>query len=118
MWLAMSVREWAGRQEVVFNVLWIHAIHNFIFFWQRHRSSGLRFPPAIRTVVRHIANTAPYSKVRVGHGRRCGLRRLARHIDVYVDESARIKVGPGQRVQAGQDVLATLVRKSTATETT
>ena len=52
---------------------------------------------------------------RVGHGRRCGLRRLARHIDVYVDESARIKVGPGQRVQAGQDVLATLVRKSPAT---
>lgn len=54
---------------------------------------------------------------RVGHGRRCGLRRLARHIDVYVDESARIRVCTGQRVTAGVDVLATLVRKTAATET-
>jgi len=51
---------------------------------------------------------------RVGHGRRCGLRRLARHIDVYVDESARAKVHPGQPVRAGVDVLAILKRKAAA----
>ncbi len=48
---------------------------------------------------------------RVGHGRRCGLRRLARYIDVYIDESSRAKVCPGQSVRAGTDVLAILKRK-------
>ena len=48
---------------------------------------------------------------RVGHGRRCGLRRLARCIDVYIDESSRAKVCPGQSVRAGTDVLAILKRK-------
>lgn len=49
---------------------------------------------------------------RVGQGRRCGLRRLARYIDVYVAANSRIKVQPGQRVRAGTDMLGTIARKS------
>lgn len=49
---------------------------------------------------------------RVGQGRRCGLRRLARHIDVYVAENSRIKVKPGQRVRAGTDMLGSIARRS------
>lgn len=48
---------------------------------------------------------------RVGQGRRCGLRRLARRIDLYLPEGTRIDAKPGQRVRSGSDVLATLVRK-------
>ena len=50
---------------------------------------------------------------RVGHGRRCGLRRLARQIDLYLPLGTRIDVKAGQRVHSGTDVVATLVRKKT-----
>ncbi|MBR9814563.1 hypothetical protein GYB61_11985 [bacterium] len=50
---------------------------------------------------------------RVGHGRRCGLRRLARQVDLYLPLGSRIDVKPGQRVNSGSDVVATLVRKKT-----
>jgi len=49
---------------------------------------------------------------RVGQGRRCGVRRLARRMDVYLPASSRVEVKIGQRVCAGRDVLATLVRKN------
>lgn len=48
---------------------------------------------------------------RVGQGRRCGYRRLARHLDVYVPPSSRVDVKNGQYVRAGQDTLAYLVHK-------
>lgn len=54
---------------------------------------------------------------RVGHGRRCGLRRMARQIDLYLPEGTRIEAEPGQRVRSGSDVLATLVRKKKAADT-
>lgn len=49
---------------------------------------------------------------RVGQGRRCGLRRMAREIEVLVPAGARIEVEPGQRVRSGETLLATLLRKS------
>lgn len=51
---------------------------------------------------------------RVGHGRRCGLRRLARQVDLYLPVGTRVDVKPGQRVHSGSDVVATLVRKKQA----
>ena len=50
---------------------------------------------------------------RVGQGRRCGLRRLARQVDLYLPLGTRIDVKPGQRLHSGSDVVATLVRKKT-----
>lgn len=49
---------------------------------------------------------------RVGQGRRCGWRRLARHLDVYVPPNSRVDIKNGQYVHAGQDALAYLVHKS------
>lgn len=49
---------------------------------------------------------------RVGQGRRCGVRRLARCVDIYLPATTRAEVEPGQKVLAGGDVLATLVRKT------
>lgn len=48
---------------------------------------------------------------RVGQGRRCGLRRLARQVDVYLPLHSRIDIAMGQKVKAGESVLATLVHK-------
>lgn len=48
---------------------------------------------------------------RVGQGRCCGLRRMARSIDVYLPLNARVMVEPGERVDAGATELATLVPK-------
>ena len=49
---------------------------------------------------------------RVGQGRRCGARRWARQIDVYLPPNCRVEVEVGQNVRAGRDVLATLMRKN------
>lgn len=48
---------------------------------------------------------------RVGQGRRCGLRRLAREIEVIVPAGSRVDVQLGQRVRSGQTLLATMLRK-------
>lgn len=53
---------------------------------------------------------------RVGQGRRCGSRRLARQLDVYLPANCRVEVEVGQSIRAGRDVLATLMRKSSAPE--
>lgn len=47
---------------------------------------------------------------RVGQGRRCGVRRLARRIDVYVPQNSRVDVSKGDRVRGGETVIATLAR--------
>jgi len=49
---------------------------------------------------------------RVGQGRLCGARRLARVIDVYVPAGSRVEVQMGQAVRCGETVLATLLRRS------
>lgn len=49
---------------------------------------------------------------RVGQGRRCGVRRLARRMDLYLPVNARTEVDEGQKVAAGCCTLATLVHKT------
>lgn len=48
---------------------------------------------------------------RVGQGRRNGVRRLARAVDIYMPANSRLEVELGQNVCAGRHVLATLVHK-------
>lgn len=48
---------------------------------------------------------------RVGQGRCCGYRRLARRIEVYLPMNSRMGIAPGDRVRAGTCVLARLVHK-------
>lgn len=48
---------------------------------------------------------------RVGQGRCCGSRRLARRVDVFLPMNARVEVELGDRVRAGASVLAKLVHK-------
>lgn len=49
---------------------------------------------------------------RVGQGRRCGLRRLARELVVVIPAGARVEVALGSRVRSGQTLLATLLRRT------
>lgn len=49
---------------------------------------------------------------RVGQGRCCGMRRLARRVDVYMPANSRLEVALGDRVRAGACVLAKLVHKN------
>lgn len=52
----------------------------------------------------------PYGE-RVGQSRRCGVRRLARHVDLYLPANTRLEVDIDQRVTAGCSTLATLMHK-------
>lgn len=51
---------------------------------------------------------------RVGQGRRCGVRRLARQIDVLVPANSRVDVALGDYVKGGETVVATLAREATS----
>lgn len=53
----------------------------------------------------------PYGH-RVGQGQRCGARRLARRVDVYLPVGTRLEVAVGQAVKSGQDVIATLMARN------
>lgn len=53
---------------------------------------------------------APFGE-RVGQGRPCGERRLARQLDVYLPANSRIEVIQGDTVRAGTDIIARFVRK-------
>ena len=46
---------------------------------------------------------------RVGQGQRCGFIHLGARIDLYLPETSRTEVAPGDRVRAGSDVIARLV---------
>lgn len=48
---------------------------------------------------------------RVGQGRRNGVRRLAREVELFMPANSRLEVETGQKVCAGKHVLATLVHK-------
>lgn len=54
---------------------------------------------------------APWGE-RLGQGRRCGLRRLAREFDLFLPASARVEVPLGARVRCGETLIATILRKS------
>ena len=79
------------------NALWIET--------DEGRSVVLRFDE-------YRLGIAPYSFVgfgeRVGQGYRCAYLRLARFADVYLPVDSKVHVEPGQRVQAGSDVIAAL----------
>jgi len=47
---------------------------------------------------------------RVGQGQRCGLMGFGRPVDIYLPERSRASVAVGDRVRAGNDILATLKR--------
>ena len=49
---------------------------------------------------------------RLGQGRRCGPRRLARRLDLYIPVNSRVDVQLNQKVRAGTDVLATMVHNA------
>lgn len=49
---------------------------------------------------------------RLGQGRRCGLRRMAREIELLIPAGSRVEVQIGQRVRSGETLLATMLRKS------
>jgi phosphatidylserine decarboxylase len=49
---------------------------------------------------------------RLGQGRICGVRRLARVIDVYLPADCRVEVQLGQPIRCGETVLATLLRRN------
>lgn len=66
------------------------------------RSGSLLGSPPVWDAVGH----------RVGQGRLCGARRLARVIDVYLPAGSRVEVQPGQTVRCGETVLATLLRRT------
>lgn len=48
---------------------------------------------------------------RVGQGQRCGFVTLGSEIELYLPANSRVKVRAGDRVRAGADVIAQLVRK-------
>lgn len=50
---------------------------------------------------------------RVGQGRCCGQRRLARRVDLYLPVNSRVEIELGDHVRAGACVLAKLVHKKT-----
>lgn len=51
---------------------------------------------------------------RVGQGQRCGFIRFGSRVDLLVPRSARLGVEVGQRVRAGESVLASLVHVKSA----
>lgn len=48
---------------------------------------------------------------RLGQGRCCGYRRLARQAELYLPVNSRVDIGLGDHVRAGESVLAKLVHK-------
>ncbi len=48
---------------------------------------------------------------RVGQGQRCGFVHLGTLVEVIVPTNARVRVGVGDQVRSGADVIATLVHK-------
>ncbi|HHJ16195.1 MAG TPA: phosphatidylserine decarboxylase family protein [Gammaproteobacteria bacterium] len=64
---------------------------------------------------RGLLHNTPHCDVRigdrVGQGQRCGSIRMGGRVEVYLPANSRIEVGCGERVQAGSDIIATLVHK-------
>lgn len=64
---------------------------------------------------RGLLNNIPRCDVRigdrVGQGQRCGAIHTGGRVEVYLPANSRVEVSSGSRVQAGSDVIATLVHK-------
>ncbi len=48
---------------------------------------------------------------RIGQGQRCGLICFGSDLEVYVPDNSKVEVKAGDKVQAGSDIIATLVHK-------
>ena len=59
-------------------------------------------------------NCYAQSGERIGQGQRCGFLRFGTQVDVLVPIKTRIEVNVGDKVFAGEDVIATLVRETAA----
>lgn len=49
---------------------------------------------------------------RIGQGRRCGFIRFGSNLELYVPANSKISIVPGDSVQAGSSIVATLVHKT------
>ena len=52
-----------------------------------------------------------HSGERIGQGQRCGFLHFGGRVEVWVPEGTRIEVAEGDTVQAGSDIIATLVHE-------
>lgn len=52
-----------------------------------------------------------HSGERVGQGQRCGMIRFGSQVQLFLPSGTRIEARSGQRVHAGSDLIATMVRK-------
>ncbi len=66
----------------------------------------------VMKVARHALKPVFYhqSGERIGQGERCGLIRLGGHLEVLLPANTRVQVSEGDRVMAGSDILASLIR--------
>lgn len=69
----------------------------------------------VLVMTRHSSWRAPrcyvHSGERVGQGQRCGMIRFGSPVQLFLPASTRIEIQAGGRVQAGADLVGTLVRK-------
>ena len=81
------------------NALWVQTDEgeNVVLQFQGHR-----FGLAPRSFIRYGE--------RIGQGHRCAYLRLAQYAEVYIPITSKVLVKPGQRVVAGEDLIATLTR--------
>lgn len=87
--------------------------------WPNRRVSAIRADEDDRVILRVTRGTLlgarpvwlPFGE-RVGQGRRCGVRRLARELEMLLPPNVRVEVELGAQVRAGETVLATILRKT------
>ncbi len=69
----------------------------------------------VLVMTRHSSWRAPrcyvHSGERVGQGQRCGMIRFGSRVQVFLPSGTRVGIPAGSRVQAGSDLIGTLVRK-------
>ncbi|MGB5332740.1 MAG: hypothetical protein WBM80_08845 [Woeseiaceae bacterium] len=81
------------------NALWVQTDEgeNVVLQFNSHR-----FGLAPRSFIRYGE--------RIGQGHRCAYLRLTQYAEVYIPITSKVLVKPGQRVIAGEDLIATLTR--------
>lgn len=81
------------------NALWVQTDEgeNVVLQFNSHR-----FGLAPRSFIRYGE--------RIGQGHRCAYLRLTQFAEVYIPITSKVLVKPGQRVIAGEDLIATLTR--------
>jgi phosphatidylserine decarboxylase len=68
---------------------------------------------AVRTPKRLLRSRCyVHAGERVGQGQRCGLTPFGAVVDVLMPPGSRVETGTGARVEAGSDLIATLIHKT------